>query len=288
MSFIATYRYLSGLDLSMTILNAAKRLPYLLQSLLFALVCFCAYLVFWNSPVFGSDESEIFIKGIQISRGELLYLSVDSQHMPLMYHVASIMATLGVHTITGFRVSFYLLYSVLLGMIYNRYSKILGKKTVFLFTITYFFLLPSFNYGTSILSEHFQGLGMVILLFELLCFKKSKSFDAAGALYVALASVLSFCSAFVSVFGIFVFYLALISLIITNRINDPSVHFSKTYSLRNVCLSGGRQSDVLPFICFILLKQILCMDYIIGHIVSMLMSIQNTFMGMVEVSWVDY
>ena len=93
-----------------TLIGKLKRLisrSVILQSILFSVFAFLVFLALWNQDVWTHDEPEMFIKGQQIMRGGLLYKDVDSQHMPLMYHLSAVFARMGFSGMAGFRAAFF-------------------------------------------------------------------------------------------------------------------------------------------------------------------------------------
>jgi len=172
-------------------------------SILYGLLLFFLLMSFWNQGVFGSDEGEIFIKGRQIAAEDRLYSDVLSQHMPVMYYIAAVFAKAGARSAYEFRMCFYALFAVMWSIMYFYFGKRLGDKKVALYAIIYLILEAGISQGTCILSEQLQGIGMVILLYELLMFYERKSFTFADSVLISLAVFISFGSAFVSAFGIF-------------------------------------------------------------------------------------
>ena len=184
----------------------------LIRSSVYTVLVFVVFLSFWNQPVFSSDEPEIFVKGQQIARGELLYQMVDSQHMPLMYHFAALLAKAGVSGIAGFRTGFYALYAVFFGCIFYRGSDLLGTKALAAFLVSYVSLISTISYGTAVLCEHFQGLGMTMLFLELILYMKNRRFGVKSYIFCGIAAFISFGGAFVSIFGLFAFFTGIIAL----------------------------------------------------------------------------
>lgn len=182
------------------------------QTVIYICVMFFLILAFWNQSVFGSDEAEIFIKGEQIARGKRLYTEIASQHMPLMYYLSFCFSKLGVETIAGFRGSFYILFSILWGVIYSYFGKSLGRKQVGFYPVVYLVLVSGISNGTCILSEQLEGIGMTILFYEMIIFYKKKSISLKDCILISLAIFISFGSAFVSAFGIFAAFLFVLLL----------------------------------------------------------------------------
>jgi len=174
-----------------------------LLALLVTAATFFMLAVFWNQSYFPSDEEEIFVKGQGLAQGLLLYGDIGTQHMPLMYEIAALFSRLGVSTITGFRLSFYFLMALLWGLMFWRYQPTFGTRAMAAYPVLYILVLPWIDFGSCILSEQLQGIGMAILLFELLSFQRTNELKTGGCCMISLAIFLSFDSAFVSIFGIF-------------------------------------------------------------------------------------
>ena len=174
---------------------------------LLAVAAFVMLLAFWDKMLFPSDEEEIFVKGQAIAKGLLLYTDISSQHMPLMYYIAAFFSLVGASSVVSFRVCFYLLQAMLWGLMYVRYSERFGKATLILYPCLYISFMAMIGSGHCVLSEQFQGIGMAILFFELMSFYKTRSLKIGNQLMISLAVLLSFGSAFVSIFAIFIVWL---------------------------------------------------------------------------------
>ena len=189
------------------------------SAVLFGLLMFIALIGFWNQPWFSSDEAEIFMHGQAIAQGELLYAETGSQHMPLMYYLAALFSLLGARTITGFRIWFYLFTAVLWGIMFYRYQKRWGKLALCLYPLLYICLLSHLDWtATCVLSDQYQGIGMAILLFEFLEFNEERRLSIPASCMISLAIFISFGSAFVAAFGVFVIVCAVLLLDIWDRI----------------------------------------------------------------------
>ena len=219
----------------------------IVQSILFTVFAFLVFLALWNQEVWENDEPEMFIKGQQIIRGGLLYKDVDSQHMPLMYHLSAIFARMGVSGMAGFRAAFFALFALLLGLMYWQYSSFTGKRTLYAALISYVSISITIWHGTCILSDQLQGIGMAILFVQLLRYGKEKRWRAGGYICCAIAAFVSFGSAFVSVFGIFAFYVG-IALIIFGQEKDLKT------ALKRWALDTGRMllAMSIPFVDYVL------------------------------------
>ena len=195
-------------------ISSSAMKKYIYGALLVAVV-FVMLLAFWNNSYFPSDEEEIFVKGQMIAQGKLLYTDIGTQHMPLMYYLAALFSLLGAGSIISFRVCFYFLQAALWGLMYIRYSDRFGKAAMMLYPCLYIFYMALVDFGYCVLSEQFQGIGMAILLFELLAFYETRRLKQGNMLMISLAVLVSFGSAFVSIF--FVFFVGLTVLALETR-----------------------------------------------------------------------
>ena len=190
------------------------------------LLAFLSLAAFWNQPCFISDEAEIFMHGQSIANGKLLYSEVGSQHMPIMYYIAAFFSLLGVQSIVGFRLCFYALMSALFALIYYVYGKEKNRLALFLFPFIYVLLVTEINWRASVMSDQFQGIGMAILLLEYLSFVENRRLNVQSCVMISLAVFISFGSAFVSIFAIFIMAVSVISYDIASEIaekNQPQI-----------------------------------------------------------------
>ncbi|MCI8375951.1 MAG: hypothetical protein HFI29_11040 [Lachnospiraceae bacterium] len=167
------------------------------------LVFFILLSAFWKDAYFVSDEEEIFVKGQQIAQGLFLYKDIACQHMPVMYFFAAFFSLIGISTITGFRLCFYLLMALVWAVMYYTYRDYFGKKLMLGYPLIYLGAVASMSNGTCILSEQFQGQAMVILMLELLRFSEKLTIKFKNCCMISLAIMISFGTAFVSIFAIF-------------------------------------------------------------------------------------
>ncbi len=174
-----------------------------LLSLLLMFGTFFIMLFFHKDPMFISDELEIFAKGQAIAEGMKLYADIGSQHMPLMYYIAALFSAVGVNTVVLFRVCFYAFTSFLFGLMFFCYSDRFGKRTMILYPLFLLMLLPAVLWGTTILSDLYQGIGTAILILELISFKTTEKISFRSMCMISLAVFISFGSAFVSIFSVF-------------------------------------------------------------------------------------
>lgn len=174
-----------------------------IQSLAVLLLFYIFLTAFWKNSYFPSDEEEIFVKGQQIAQGLYLYKDIGCQHMPLMYFLAAFFSTLGIQSITGFRLCFYFVFALVWAIMYFSYSKNFGKKVLLLYPLIYMGAIANMPAGTCVLGEHLQGQGTVILFFELLFFSENMELKLRNCCMISLGIFISFASVFTSVFAIF-------------------------------------------------------------------------------------
>ncbi len=164
---------------------------------------FFVMLFFHQDPMFISDELEIFSKGQAIAGGMKLYTDIGSQHMPLMYYIAALFSMVGINTVVLFRFAFYALTAFLFGLMFFCYSDRFGKKVMLFYPLGMLVLMPSILWGTTVLSDLYQGIGIAILILELISFKTSEKISFKSMGMISLAIFISFGSAFVSIFSVF-------------------------------------------------------------------------------------
>ncbi len=183
------------------------------------MLCF-ALLSMTRGNVYFMDEMDNFQLGLQMTKGGVLYDTLFSQHMPLMYYICAAMAKLGVHTVLEFRMAWYALLSLCYAVIYLRYSKIFGRVSMFLWPLFYIFSITTVFLCTSILAEQLQAIGMVMLALEFLHFYDTRKVSLSSAVCIAVAINISFLSAFVAAFGCAVIVLAFIAVEIAHCIRS--------------------------------------------------------------------
>ena len=182
-----------------------------LTSVLLCAISFLLFAAYWNTQIFPSDEAEIFLHGQSIASGLLLYKDVASQHTPIMYYIAAVFSLLGAKTVLAFRLFFYGLFSVIYGAIYYRYSKHLSRKALFIFPIAYIISLYGIQFGAAVLSDQMQAIGMAVLFLEFIIFTKTHELPIKSCIAISFAIFVSFGSAFVSAFAIFVLFIAVLA-----------------------------------------------------------------------------
>lgn len=124
------------------------------------------YFSLLSEPTF-TDEQDVLFGGYNIAHGQDLYRSYLSQHMPFSYYFAALPALLGARTVFQYRVGMYLLMTLVWGLMYRRNRKVLPELALWLMPMLYLGCLKTVSLGTTMISEHWQGLGLVIIGLEL-------------------------------------------------------------------------------------------------------------------------
>lgn len=207
------------------ILNEIRQRKWLMI-LIYILILFLLYLSFWNQGRFASDEEEIFVKGQQMAQGQKLFVDIITQHMPIMYHFAAIFSVLGIKTVAGFRLMFYLLFSCLWGLSFAYYGAKLGRKAVGLSPIVYLIIVSGVSNATCVLSDQMQAIGTAYLLFAILLFYKKRMVNILDNVMISIAIFISFYAAFITVFSIFAAFIFVLAIEIRDAVQAKR-HFVK-------------------------------------------------------------
>lgn len=162
---------------------------------------------FINDVWFGTDELDIFAGGMAIKKGYLLYGDFISQHMPFSYIISAIFYWVGADTISLQRVAFYILYSIMWIIIVIKYNKVVNPTALILYPIIFTVVIPTYDMGTTVLSEHLAGIGFVILLLEFYRFYEENTISIKDSIMISVAIMFTFGTIFVAAFGVFVVFI---------------------------------------------------------------------------------
>ncbi len=175
-----------------------------------AILYFLLLVTFVNTTWFESDELDIMINGRGIARGQLLYTDLASQHMPFTYYISALFYKIGATTVTEQRIAFYIFFAVMWTVLYARYGTKFGKKTMFFSPLIFCCLIPTYDMGTTILSEHLAAIGLLIFMLEFLKFVQDKTIGWKESIFISIAVILSFGTIFVAIFPVFVIALGVL------------------------------------------------------------------------------
>jgi hypothetical protein len=177
----------------------------LLQSMIVATISFLLISSFAYDVDGFIDELDNFRGGMVIARGGVLYKDYITQHTPITYYICSIFALFGAGSMAQFRLSFYLLQSLIWGGLYFRHAEHFGKIKMFILPILdVVFVTSIFPYqGCMVLSDRVQGISFVALMLEYLRYLKDKQLGISRSLIIVTSIFVSFGAAFLSVFPLF-------------------------------------------------------------------------------------
>ncbi len=150
------------------------------------------------------DETDNMLGGMIIANGGILYRDYVTQHTPLAYYICSLFALTGAASIEQFRLSYYLLQSIIWSLVYIRYSKTIGSKKMFILPILEIICQTAiiFPYNIRIYAEGIQGILFVILILEFLCYLKDKQLGLGRCCIISVCFWGSIGSVFMSVYAL--------------------------------------------------------------------------------------
>lgn len=188
-------------------LTANKYVQYLFVFLVFLGLM----LINLNGGIGFSDENDNFSGGLVVARGGMIYQDFPSQHMPFMYYLCALFSVLGASNSITFRLYFYVFFAIVFTLLYVRYGSKFGKGVILLTGFLY--IVNMFTYFTcTAVSDQVQAFGMLVLMLEFLLFAKTKAVDIKNCIWISAAIVLSFGSAFVAIFAIFMIGVGVLSI----------------------------------------------------------------------------
>ena len=177
----------------------------------------------WMAGIAFTDEQDVFYGGYNIVMSGDLYQNYLSQHMPVSYYLAAPAALMGARNIYQFRLYFYVLMGLLWMLLYLRHRGRLNRLALFCLPLLYLFQMKNYTYGTMMVSDHWQGFGITVILLELIRFIRERRISGTMAAFVSLGIVLSFGSAFLSVYPIFMVFLGVIGIKCMNFQKDRKI-----------------------------------------------------------------
>jgi hypothetical protein len=158
---------------------------------------------------FFGDEADNILGGIVLSKNKLLYNDFVSQHPPFVYYFVSIFARLGVFKVETFRIVFSLLILLLWIFIYNYFKNYIDKRV----TLFFIFLNGISNYiywGNMWLSDNFFAYAVLIMVLLIFKYYKTQTFITKDIILLSICIYISIMSAYISVYPIAVYCIALI------------------------------------------------------------------------------
>ena len=183
-----------------------KRLEKAAPALFFLFVFFLYYSLL-STPYF-TDEQESYIGAYSVIKGKDLYASFHCQHMPFSYYYAVPLAWLGARTVFQFRLGTYLILAVIWEAVYLRHRRTFHPLSLFAMPLLYLTMLKYQRMGTTMLADHWVGIGLLIILLEIIRYADSREISRPCAGMVALGVTMSVGFSFASVYAVFCFFLA--------------------------------------------------------------------------------
>lgn len=174
------------------------------QSYIVAIISFLLLCTFCSIAPF-MDETDNMLGGWVIAHGGVLYRDYVTQHPPFAYYLSAVFALFGAKSVEQFRLSYYLLISVVWGLLYLRHKEQFGKK-MFLLPVVESVVINSMVIGNPgrpdcmILSDGIQAICFIALLLEFFTFCKDSTLNWVRAVIVSACIWGSIGSAFLSAF----------------------------------------------------------------------------------------
>ncbi len=202
-----------------------------------------------NRIPFRSDEYDNFLGGSVVANGGHIYKDFVSQHTPVMYYFCAVLYLLGIRTVLAYRMATYAFMSLLWVIMFLRYKKHFGRLTMALYPILYISLMHEIFLSHTVLSEQLQAQGLVILLLELLKYTRVKNLKLCDLIWISFAVFISFGTAFVSIYPIFIMALTVFAYEIYSLIKSRKSEDFKD-ELKPTLIKGGMLVGIclLPFI----------------------------------------
>ena len=158
------------------------------------------------------DELDVFYGGYSLAKGGDIYKAYPSQHMPFSYYLAAPGALLGARTPWQFRLYFDVLLSALWTGIYLRHRKHFSRFALALLPLLFVAQLRMHSLATTMISDHWQGIGILIILLELVRYAEEKKITTGMACMISLGIMLSFGTTFLSAYPLLIIFLGVAAM----------------------------------------------------------------------------
>lgn len=185
------------------------------KAVVICLFFFVLSAVYFSQQIFFIDENDNFMAAMTLVRAGDIYKAFYSQHMPVMYYLCAVFYLLGARTTILYRIYFALFSAALWTAMYFRHNKKFGKITMLLGPAVYLACLGHGEFTqTIVMADKLQAYGMAILLFEFLAFTEDynlkNQLSLSSCCWISFAVFISFGSAFVAAYGIFMVFLGVV------------------------------------------------------------------------------
>lgn len=177
------------------------------------LALFAVILVVYSAAITDElfvDELDVFRGGETVVRGGDIYDVYISQHMPFSYYFATLIAAFNPDSGFGYRFGFYVLLSILWVAAFIRHREHFGVVTMALMPLIFVMQMRYYELGSSMVSDHWQGIGLALLLLEMVRYAETREITAAAAVWISLSIVLSLGTAFLSAYPILMVFLGVV------------------------------------------------------------------------------
>ena len=175
-------------------------------------VCvFALYMTLMPEPYF-TDEQDVFYGGYNVVMSGDVYANYLSQHMPFSYYMAALPALLGARTVYQFRLGFYLMLSGIWTAVFVRHRKRLNPLWLALIPVIFILQLYFHDYATTMISDHWQGIGLAMILLELVRYGEEPRITPGMAGMISLGIVLSFGTTFLSAYPLLILFLGVVAM----------------------------------------------------------------------------
>jgi len=182
--------------------SAISRLRLLAETALVFIGAWVLFLPYVNQPGF-LDEFDNIIGGNVVLQGGAIYVDYWSQHTPVAYWFSALGQLLGATSLPGQRLFAYGVFALLLALLYLRNARTFGRIPLLVVAASIpllHFANPNLSY--TILSDNYQAIAAVFLLFEVVRIGAYPGKTASSWVVIGLGSALSFGVAFISAFFI--------------------------------------------------------------------------------------
>lgn len=152
------------------------------------------------------DEVDVFYGGYNVVHSGDIYKVYPTQHMPFSYYMSALIALFGANSAYWYRIGFYLMMSGLWTAVYVHHRDHLNNWALLGLPFFYVFQLKQHSLATSMISDHWQGIGLILLILEVLRYRRTWRIPLSSAIFVSLGIVLSLGTAFVSAYSVFIVF----------------------------------------------------------------------------------
>ena len=186
----------------------------LICSILVGIIVFLIYCPFANTAAGNVfiDENDNIRGGMIIANGGVLYRDYVTQHPPIGYYLCAMFALLGAVGVEQMRLLFYITLGIVWSLMFSRYQKVLGKKTMVIIPVMVILCSRALvgYQSTMILADTIQEMAMILLLLEFVYYYREPKLNLARCFIVSLSVWAALGSVFISIYSLFIFFLCFV------------------------------------------------------------------------------